>query len=375
MVTVNTDQINTLEEISCYSNISYDVDGIITTRFWDFGDNTSSMEPNPTHLYSCSGHYSITFTAIDNDGGSNSTRLIVFVENQLPVADMEIFPSKGTIFTNFEFIPKCSDRDGIISDYQWNFGDNSGSNAVSPNHTYNKKGTFWISLFVIDNECAVSNLARKQVIIENIPPSSELHISTTNVSTYENVYLHATAYDSDGLIAFYLWDFGDNTTGIGQNITHEYQDDGIYNVTLRIIDNDLAENTTTVQVTVHNRAPSIEAKLNSRIMTGERIILDASNSADRDGRIVSWRWTVEGKTLDGQIINYSFNHSGKQIVKLAVTDDDGAVSERTFEVSVTDAKTSKDANFWVIWAVLLVVGVILAGVVKRLSRPGPPKSP
>jgi len=361
-ISASENQALTGEDIAFSSNGSRDIDGGIVRYSWDFGDGNRSDKQNPVHNYSRSGIYIVNLTITDDDNSSSSTTFVIYVRNRKPSADFEVSPVKGTVFTRFVCSPSCLDFDGEIINYTWDFGDNSGSNAISPDHIYSKKGTYWINLFVIDNEGAVSNIARRQVVVENIPPSSELQPSSTNVSTYESIDLQANASDTDGHIAFYMWNFGDGTTGLGQNITHEYWNNGIYNVTLRVVDNDLAENTTAIRITVHNRPPSIDAKLKSRVTIGERIILDGSNSADRDGRIVSWRWTVEGKTLDGPIINHSFQRPGKQIVKLAVTDDDGAITEQTYEINVSDARVDREVNLWIIWPVLILVGVILAGL-------------
>ena len=46
------------------------------------------------------------------------------------------------------------------------------------------------------------------------------------------------SYDLDGTIVSYNWDFGDNSTGQGMNITHTYLNPGQYIVCLNVTDND-----------------------------------------------------------------------------------------------------------------------------------------
>ncbi len=41
---------------------------------------------------------------------------------------------------------------------------------------------------------------------------------------------------SGGEIVKYLWDFGDGTTAEGKNVTHTYEHDGNFNVTLTVVD-------------------------------------------------------------------------------------------------------------------------------------------
>jgi PKD repeat protein len=47
---------------------SYDVDGIITSYTWKFGDGTSSNEIITNHSYSIEGNYAITLLVVDDDG-------------------------------------------------------------------------------------------------------------------------------------------------------------------------------------------------------------------------------------------------------------------------------------------------------------------
>lgn len=45
-------------------------------------------------------------------------------------------------------------------------------------------------------------------------------------------------YDPDGSIVSYQWDFGDGSTGTGENASHTYIADGTYTATLTVTDND-----------------------------------------------------------------------------------------------------------------------------------------
>ncbi|CAB3287915.1 protein of unknown function [Methanocaldococcus lauensis] len=62
-----------------FIDLSYDPDGNITSWLWDFGDNTTSNEQNPTHRYTKAGTYTVTLTVTDNDGFTNSTSIKIVV--------------------------------------------------------------------------------------------------------------------------------------------------------------------------------------------------------------------------------------------------------------------------------------------------------
>ncbi len=63
-----------------FTDRSSDPDGEIVRWLWDFGDGTTSTEPNPTHRYTKGGVYTVTLTVTDNRDGTAtvSKRLFVF---------------------------------------------------------------------------------------------------------------------------------------------------------------------------------------------------------------------------------------------------------------------------------------------------------
>jgi len=56
--------------------------------------------------------------------------------------------------------------------------------------------------------------------------------------------------DSDGSVASYSWDLGDDNTGSGETVSHTYDADGTYSVTLTVTDDDGATDSTTESVSV-----------------------------------------------------------------------------------------------------------------------------
>jgi len=46
-----------------------------------------------------------------------------------------------------------------------------------------------------------------------------------------------SSYDSDGVILTYSWDYGDGSTGSGDEVSHTYATEGSYTVTLEVTDN------------------------------------------------------------------------------------------------------------------------------------------
>jgi serine protease len=55
-----------------FTDRSADSDGAIDLWEWDFGDDATSLEQNPSHIYGRPGTYSVTLTATDEEGATGS---------------------------------------------------------------------------------------------------------------------------------------------------------------------------------------------------------------------------------------------------------------------------------------------------------------
>lgn len=79
----------------------------------------------------------------------------------------------------------------------------------------------------------------------------------------------------------------------------------------------------------------VDSELSGTI--GQAIWLDASASFDSDGQIVAYRWTFDdGSTQSGPSISVTFELPGSYFVTLTVTDDQGASSEATVQITVVE---------------------------------------
>lgn len=65
-----------------FNDQSYDPDGQVVYWKWDFGDNSISIEQNPSHRYSENGTYKVRLMVKDNDGYWDSCYKYIDVEDQ-----------------------------------------------------------------------------------------------------------------------------------------------------------------------------------------------------------------------------------------------------------------------------------------------------
>jgi PKD repeat protein len=72
-----------------------DPDGTIDSYSWDFGDQHTSQEQNPSHVYTLPGTYTATVTVTDNDGNTDSDTVQVTVTSVTPAAPTNLTATGG----------------------------------------------------------------------------------------------------------------------------------------------------------------------------------------------------------------------------------------------------------------------------------------
>lgn len=185
---------------------------------------------------------------------------------------------------------------------------------------------------------------------ETTQPIAAFEFSPTNPEPDETVTLNAsTSHDPDGEIETYRWDFDgdgeiDAEGGPIQRIV--FPSAGTYEVSLTVVDNDGATNTTAREVVVVGDEPpvvNLEASP-SEVSPGETVTLDPTDSSDPDGQIVTWEFDTDGDgTFDESYdspttLRIGFEEPGTYEITLRVTDNDGLSA--TANVTVVVESTS-----------------------------------
>jgi PKD repeat protein len=142
------------------------------------------------------------------------------------------------------------------------------------------------------------------------------------------------ATDPDGQLVSWAWTFGDGTTGTGRTAAHTYAAGGTYQVTLVVTDDRGATATVTVPVTViANRLPVAAF---TPTVADRAITVDSAGSSDPDGQVASLAWDFgDGTTGTGATASHTYAADGTYPVTLTVTDDDGATTTASHDVTVS----------------------------------------
>lgn len=129
--------------------------------YWDFGDNTTSIEQSPSHTFQTTGSYTVRLTVRNSNGESDTaTRTIAVIGP--PVANFSASQTSGIIPLHVWFTDAST---GAPASWSWDFGDGTTSTEQHPDHIYTAPGTYTVSL-------TVSNTAGTDTTVRTIRVST-----------------------------------------------------------------------------------------------------------------------------------------------------------------------------------------------------------
>lgn len=175
--------------------------------------------------------------------------------------------------------------------YEWNFDDGEISNIEEPTHVFDEAGTYNVSLTVTDDQDREVT-ETVEVVVEEAPvepPEIVDVIYTEEGEVGETLEFTVSALDTEFQDELtYDWDFDDNTNTQGSSVTHSYDVEGTYDVTVTV-SNPEESVQETVTVSIEDPEPEImEYDLDVTAVDSESgdVVEDAFVSVEKDGEDV-----------------------------------------------------------------------------------------
>jgi PKD repeat protein len=292
---------------------------------WDFGDNQTSTQVNPTHTYAATGSYVVVLTMTGGNCNDSYIDTVSIITNGQPCAAMfNVLSSVGNTVQFFNTsLPSLAGYS-----FQWSFGDNQTSSAISASHTYASAGTYLVCLTMWDSTCQ-SSYCDTIVVNGNQQPCQAAFTYTQNGAgqvQFTNTSLPGTAG------YFFSWNFGNSQSSSAVNPSTTYSATGNYIVCLTMFDS-------TCQSTVCDTIQVVISGMSELDQLGWALypnpvneILSVQSSVVLRGmqyRILD----ISGREVDAGVFSESRIEIGSLlsgVYLLSVTDNDGNVSVKRF---------------------------------------------
>jgi PKD repeat protein len=206
----------------------------INTWFWDFGDGTTSMIPNPVHQYNLPGSYNVSLNVQDGRGcfsdSATVKKIIIYGKPTANYLADNVCLGDSVRFTNLSQLGFGSSQFDKVF---WNFGDGTNSSVFSPSHLYSGAGTYTITLTVLsDKSCVVDTIIKKVTVFGKPKADFSWDISCVNMP------INFTDLSVPGFGEVALsntkWDFGNGITSNLFSPRIQYSSTGIYQISLKV---------------------------------------------------------------------------------------------------------------------------------------------
>lgn len=299
------------------------------TIAWDFGDNTTSSETNPIHVYQNNGIYAVTQTVTNSCGTNTSTQAVTIA---VPPVPSFTTTSQAPICVN-ENIQFFNTSTFNPSSVLWTFegGNPATSTDANPTVVYNTSGIFDVTLVVTNANGSAQVYLQDYVTVGPKPSVSYTHIGDGLEVAFTQTISNGTNH---------LWNFGDGQTSTAVNPTHIYNTEGTYTVTLSDINN--CGTTVFSQTILVQLLPTAGFSANSTKICVNGAVEFSNQSSPS---VTGWLWTFEGgnpatSTLANPMVQYSA--SGEYNVTLTVTNATGQSTSTVSDyISVLTVPTSQ----------------------------------
>jgi PKD repeat protein len=292
-----------------------------TSWKWDFGDGSDSAEQNPSKVYIVPGIHTVTLSTRNQNGGDTEIKKDYINDGMSPVADFFSDSNAYQRSNTYKMMRFVDISQNSPTSWSWNFGDGATSTEQNPKHIYSTDGTYTVSL-TVKNKFGEDTKVVNNIFNLGQGPKVDFKADKTVVGVGRNIRFTDLSTNSP---TSWLWDFGDGTTGHGQNPDHFYRATGVYDVSLMASNQYTSINQMKKQyITVVNipRSDFVADKTKGQAPF-EVLFTDLSK-----GNPVSWNWNFgDGITSTDRNPVHKYTTIGTYPVSLTTTNANGQDTE------------------------------------------------
>jgi len=301
------------------------------------------------------GLYTVTYTVMDDDGGVGTDVVLVTVNNVAPHVYV------GYTYTINENTPV--NLNGVFSDpgadtytMNWHVVSSNGQvvadgSGTSFSFTPLDNGTYTVTYTVTDDDGGSGSDDAVYTVMNVAPTVVGSADKTVNEGTM--VSLSATGSDVSPLDTLsYSWHVSASNgqvvaDGSGTGFSFTPMDNGVYTVTVTVMDDDGGSSSDTILVTANNVAPraavagdASAVRYQARAYTGGFVDPGAMDTQQvywdfGDGTVINWHSASDANALN---VTHAWATTGNFKVTMVVRDDDGGQTSawQTVNIKVVD---------------------------------------
>lgn len=307
---------------------------------WQFGDNTTSVEANPYHIYTSPGTYSVSLTITNQNGCTNvKTRQV-----QVTTAPTAMFThnSLSCSGTAVLFSDLSSTTNGLITSWNWKFDDGNevtinASSDANVTHTYAVAGIYHVTLTIhTSTGCEASYTTA--VTVDPAPATAFRYVNNCGDLTTE--FTDQSQGTGGNSIIGWSWNFGDPYSGVNnvstlQNPQHKFSGTGTYYVTLTTENVLGCTSSITKQIMAFTTIPTVDFNVSSAC-SKTPVIFSADPNVTNIGEVASYMWDFGDGTAISTDANpgHIYLHRGIYNVTFTITTTGGCRNSITHSVEI-----------------------------------------
>ena len=315
-------------EVTQFADASTQGDLAITSWAYEFGDGATSTAVDPTNAYGAWGVYNAQLI-VEDAFGCKDTSIHTVNIHEPPVAAFT--PIEDCLQPNYPFEDQSSANDGVVDDWQWDFGDLGTSILQNPTHSYVVYGNYDVQL-IVETDLGCSDTVIQTVIFHELPTVDFLvppicQLSAFNLTDQSSV--------TDGILTDWFYEFEPGGTSNTANPSYTYVNSGPASIQLTVTTSHGCIDSTTIAATV-NPKPLAEFNFINACDTYPISFNDQSSVVS--GSVDDWTWNFGDLSTDSvQDPSHLYAAPGTYPVNLIVATDQGCLDTVAHTVEVYNA--------------------------------------
>lgn len=325
----------------------------VISRYWNFGDATTSGINNPSHTYATAGSYNVQYALITDIGCLSDTVSHTVSLTDPPVAHFNVSTPK-CLNETITFSDQSTVTGGAsLVKWYWNFADGSPLVTALSNadqiHSYASTLTYNASLIVETGTGCKSPAYIFPVTVSPIPVADFTHSLVCLPNGISNFTNASTVANGSTLSS--TWNFGDPSSGINNtssltNPSHYFSTVGPYTVTLSVVSAEGCAKDSSKVITDIYAQPHAAFTDNHKYCLHDTLRFISASDALPGNSIAQWNWDFgDGATNSlSPMPIHQYATGGNYTVKHWIVTDKGCVSDTAIAI-VTIYELVVDFNF------------------------------